>query len=169
MKTSKIISATLLLVVATAAPNALWAAEKPVTEKEKIEALIKNIENLEDATFIRNDSDYNAKVAAKFLRGKWQAREKEIKTAMDFIDKVASVSGTSGKPYVIRFKDAREVKCGDYLTAELKKMEKDKAEKPQDAASPCSERRHRADVQSPRLVTAVALRSVQYGQSNQTL
>lgn len=54
MKTSKIISATLLLVVATAAPNALWAAEKPVTEKEKIEALIKNIENLKDATFIRN-------------------------------------------------------------------------------------------------------------------
>jgi len=88
---------------------------------------------------------------------------------MDFIDKVATVSGTSGKPYVIRFKDSREVKCGDYLTAELKKMEKDKAEKPQDAASPCSERRHRAEVQSPRLVTAVALRSVQYGQSNQTL
>jgi hypothetical protein len=68
-------------------------------------------------------------MAARFLRGKWQAHENEIKTAMDFIDKVASVSGTNGKPYVIRFKeDAHEVKCGDYLKEELKKMEKDKPE-----------------------------------------
>jgi hypothetical protein len=118
----RIISATLLLLVATAAPLDLRAAEKPGTEKEKIEALIKNLENLKDATFIRNNSDYDAKTAARFLRGKWQAHEKEIKTATDFIDKVASVSGTSGKPYVIRFKDTREVKCGEYLKEELKKL-----------------------------------------------
>jgi hypothetical protein len=135
MKTSKIISATLLLLVATAAPNALRAADKPVTEKEKIEALIRKIETLKDATFIRNNNDYDAKVAARFLRGKWQSQGKEIKTAMEFIDKVASVSGTSGQPYVIRFKDAREVKCGDYLKEELKKVEKDKQEKPKDAAA----------------------------------
>src|SRR5206468_8030338 len=80
------------------------AAEKPLTEREKIEALIKNVENLKDATFIRNDSSYDAKMAARFLRGKWQAQEKKIKTAADFIDKAGSVSSTSGKPYVIRFK-----------------------------------------------------------------
>jgi len=134
MKTSKIISGTLLLLVATAASFDLCAAEKPVTEKGKIEALIKNLENLEGATFIRNDSDYDAKTAARFLRGKWQAQEKDIKTAIDFIEKVANVSGTSGKPYVIRFKDSREVKCGEYLKEELKKLEKDKPEKPKDAA-----------------------------------
>jgi hypothetical protein len=130
MKTARIISATLLLLMATAAPLGLRAAEKPVTEKEKIEALIKNLENLQDATFIRNDSDYDAKAAARFLRGKWQAQQKEIKTAMDFIDKVASVSGTSGKPYLIRFKGPREVKCSDYLKEELKKLETEKPEKP---------------------------------------
>jgi hypothetical protein len=54
---------------------------------------------------------------------------------MDFIEKVASVSSTSGKPYVIRFKDSHEVKCGDYLKEELKKLEKDKPEKSQDAAN----------------------------------
>jgi tRNA C32,U32 (ribose-2'-O)-methylase TrmJ len=112
----------------------LRAADKPLTEKGKIEALIKHLENLKDATFIRNDSNYEAKTAARFLRGKWQAQEKEIKTAMDFIEKVASVSSTSGKPYVIRFKNAREVKCGKYLIDELKKLEKDKPEKPKDAA-----------------------------------
>lgn len=142
MKTARIISATLLLLIAMAAPLGLRAAEKPVTEKEKIEALIKNLENLKDATFIRNDSDYDAKTAARFLRSKWQAQQKEVKTAMDFIVKVASVSGTSGKPYVIRFKDSREVKCGDYLKEELKRLEKDKPEKPKDVAEPgCSSER----------------------------
>jgi|SoiMethySBSTD1v2_1073268.scaffolds.fasta_scaffold255987_2 tRNA C32,U32 (ribose-2'-O)-methylase TrmJ len=134
MKTSKFISATLLLLIATAAPLDLRAAEKSMTEKEKIEALIKNLEKLKDATFIRNDRDYDAKTAARFLRGKWRAQEKEIKTAMDFIDKVASVSSTSDKPYVIRIKGAREVKCGEYLKDELKKLEKDKPEKAKAAA-----------------------------------
>jgi hypothetical protein len=134
MKTPRVIPAAMVLLVAVTATLGLRAAEKLATEKEKIEALIKNIENLKDATFIRNDSDYDAKTAAKFLRGKWQAQEKDVKTVVDFIDKVASVSGTSGKPYVIRFKDSREVKCGEYLKEELKKLEKGKPEKPKDAA-----------------------------------
>ena len=134
MKTSALISVTWLLLVATAAPPGLPAAEKPMTEREKIEALIKNLENLKDATFIRNDSDYGAKTAGRFLRGKWQKQEKEIKTAIDFIDKVASVSSTSGKPYVIRFKDSHEVKCGEYLKEELKKLENGKVEKSKAAA-----------------------------------
>ena len=123
-----------LLLLALAAALLVRAAEKPVTEREKIEFLIKHLENLKDATFIRNDSTYDAKVAARFLRGKWEAEAKEIKTAMDFIDKVASVSSTSGKPYVIRFKGASEVKCSEYLKKELKKLEKDKPEKSNEAA-----------------------------------
>ena len=124
MKTSRIISVSVLLLFSMAAGLHLHAAEKPLTEKEKIEALIKHLENLKDATFIRNESNYDAKVAARFLRSKWQAKEKEIKTATDFIQKVGSMSSTSGKPYLIRFKGAREVKCGDYLKEELKKLEK---------------------------------------------
>jgi len=114
-------------------PLNLRSAEKPLAEKDKIQALIKTLEDLKDATFIRNGSDYDAKAAAKFLRGKWQSREKEIKTAADFIDKVATVSSTSGKPYVIRFKGAREVKCGEYLKEELKKLENANPDKPKDA------------------------------------
>jgi len=123
MKISKGITVALLLIVSIAAPLLLRAAETPLTEKEKIEALIKHIEGLKDAKFVRNDSDYDAKTAAKFLRGKWRANEKQIKTATDFIEKAASVSSTSGKPYVIRIKGEKEVKCGEYLKEELKKME----------------------------------------------
>lgn len=91
-------------------------------EKAKIEALISHIQGLENATFIRNGSDYSGANAAKFLRAKWERNDKEVQTAADFIAKVASASGTSGKPYVIRFKDGKETPCGEYLTAQLKKQ-----------------------------------------------
>jgi hypothetical protein len=100
------------------------AAEKPKTEKQKIEALIKHVEELKDAKFVRNDTEYDAKTAARFLRGKWEANEDEIKTAKDFVEKAASVSSTTGKPYLIRFKEGKEVKSGEYLLDELKKLEK---------------------------------------------
>lgn len=91
-------------------------------EKAKIEGLISHVENLKDAKFIRNGSSYDAQSAAKFLRGKWQANEKAIQTADDFIEKAASFSSTTGKPYLIQFGDGREVKCGEYLKEALKKL-----------------------------------------------
>ena len=97
-------------------------AEPAAAEKAKIESLISHLENLKDATFVRNGSDYDAKSAAKFLRGKWQANDKDIKTATDFIAKAATVSSTTGKPYLIRFKDGTQTKCSDYLTARLKEL-----------------------------------------------
>jgi hypothetical protein len=111
----------LLLLLALVIP--LHAQTKALTEKAKIEALIAHIEALKDASFVRNGSDANAKTAAKFLRGKWQANDKDIKTAADFIAKAASVSSTTGKPYLIRFKDGTETRCGDYLSTHLKKLE----------------------------------------------
>ena len=95
----------------------------PNLEKQKIEALIKQVANLKDAKFVRNGSAYNADSAATFLRRKWEANESEVKTARDFIDKVASFSGTSGKPYLIRFKDGGEIKSRDFLLAQLKKLD----------------------------------------------
>ena len=95
----------------------------PNTEKQKIEALIKQVANLKDAKFVRNGSAYNADSAATFLRRKWEANESEVKTARDFIDKVASFSGTSGKPYLIRFKDGGEIKSRDFLLAQLKNLD----------------------------------------------
>lgn len=110
-----------VLLLATSLPSP--AANPALTEKARIESLISQVEGLKDAVFVRNGSDYDAKSAAKFLRGKWQSNDKDIKTATDFIAKAASVSSTTGKPYMIRFKDGKQVKCGEYLTEELKKLE----------------------------------------------
>ncbi len=99
------------------------AASAPAGETQKIEALIQDVRNLKDATFIRNGSSYSSESAAIFLRRKWQANQSAVKTARDFIDKVASFSGTSGKPYLIHFKDGREIHSRDFLLARLKSVE----------------------------------------------
>lgn len=99
------------------------AASAPADETQKIELLIQYVNNLKDATFVRNGSTYNSKSAATFLRRKWQANQSEVRTARDFIDKVAAISGTSGRPYLIRFKDGKEIHSRDFLLARLKTLE----------------------------------------------
>ncbi len=59
----------------------------------------------------------------RFLRGKWDANKADVKTVRDFIDKVATKSGTSGKPYLMRFSDGKEIPSREFLLAELKKLE----------------------------------------------
>lgn len=102
-------------------PGQARAAE-PKTETEKIEQLISHVGSLSNAKFVRNGSEYDAKTAAKFLRGKWDANKAEIKTASDFISKAATKSSTTGKPYLIRLKDGKEVACATYLTEQLKAL-----------------------------------------------
>lgn len=121
MTTRTILLAICLLGFFLASATTL-PAQAAGDEKAKIEALITHVEGLEGASFIRNGKDYSAANAGKFLRAKWQRDDKEVKTATEFIAKVATVSGTTGKPYVIRFKDGKETPCGEYLTAQLKKQ-----------------------------------------------
>jgi hypothetical protein len=99
----------------------LHAAE--MTEQAKIEAMISSIEAMNDAKFVRNGSEYTSKNAAKFLRGKWDANKDEVITARDFIEKIATKSSTTGKPYLIRPKGGAETPCADFLRARLKTIE----------------------------------------------
>jgi hypothetical protein len=117
------ISILSLLIAGLVRPGSATAQSAPEAEKQKIEAMIREVAELKDAQFIRNGSIYGAKIAVLFLRGKWRANDGEIKNAKDFIDKVASASGTSGKPYLIRFSDGREIKSRDFLLAQLTKIE----------------------------------------------
>lgn len=123
MKATPFRLGTILVLSALFPVNFTSAAAGPPSEKAKIEALIRAVEGLKDARFIRNGREYDSSSAAKFLRGKWESQGKEIATARDFIAKAASSSSTSGKPYQIRFKDGKTVNCADFLTTELKRIE----------------------------------------------
>ena len=121
--------ALILTIAATAlalsvGSAALRAADLPPAEEKQIEALIAGIERMTDATFIRNGRPYGAAAAAEFLRRKWRHREADVRSADDFIEKVASFSSTSGQPYRIRFSDGRETACSTFLRAELSNLRK---------------------------------------------
>jgi hypothetical protein len=88
-------------------------------EKKKIEFLISSVENLKDAKFIRNGSEYNGKEAAKHLRMKLQ-NVLAVQTADDFIRLCASKSSVSGKPYMIRLPNGKTIKSEKYFREKLK-------------------------------------------------
>ena len=112
---------SFFLLLGLAIPSFVRAQTLPMDEKQKIEALIKQVAALKDAKFFRNGSSYTANTAVTFLQLKWEANAANVKTANDFIDKIASTSGI-GKPYLIRFNDGREILGRDFLLAELKKL-----------------------------------------------
>jgi hypothetical protein len=114
------------LILFFASLSGLRAQGLPRAEKTKIEALLTHVGGLQGAKFIRNGKDYDAKTAVKFLRGKWEANEKKVRSAADFISVAATRSSTTGKPYLIRLKDAQPTPCADYLNAQLRKLETDK-------------------------------------------
>ena len=102
---------------------ALPAEAEPLSEKQKIEVLISTVENLKNAVFVRNGTEHDAAAAGKHLRDKWAHDRKNIATARDFIVRVGSGSSITGSPYLIRFRDGREVKTGDFFLAELQRLE----------------------------------------------
>ena len=117
----------LLAVACNASPDASPpapppAAEPPsrLTEKERIDALIATVE-ASSVVFIRNGREHDAKKAASHLRRKWSHAKGRIKTAEQFIDKIASRSSMSGKAYQIREEDGTLVNSGDWLRARLEK------------------------------------------------
>ena len=93
-----------------------------LTEKEKIEALISSIEDLKNAKFYRNGALYDATTAAKHLRMKYSKAGNKIKTASDFIEKIASKSSMTGQDYKIVFSDGKVIPARKYFYDKLKTL-----------------------------------------------
>ena len=97
-------------------------AQTTYTEQQKINHLIMYVRTLQDATFIRNSSEYKSGDAADHLKMKLNKAGDKIKTVDDFIDKIASVSSITGEPYKIKFNNGKVFNCELILKIELKKL-----------------------------------------------
>ena len=122
-KVSLIVSILMLIAATIGTRSAVSAGDNQRSEEQKIQALISIVRDLKDATFIRNGKEYDCQAAAHHMQLKWSYAKGQIKTARQFIDKIASASSQSGKPYLIRFKDGQEIKSGDFLSERLDRLE----------------------------------------------
>jgi len=72
------------------------------------------------ATFIRNGSSHTPAEAAEHIKAKFAHYKNDIKTPEDFIRLSASKSILSGKPYLVRLPDGKEMHLDAWLTEALK-------------------------------------------------
>ena len=99
------------------------AAAPPPLEQLRIDKLIRHVEVQKGMKFIRNGTEYSCEEAARFLRGKMDSMGAEVTSARDFIERIASKSSMSGKPYHVRFSDGRLITSAQFLGDELKRLE----------------------------------------------
>jgi hypothetical protein len=114
----------------------MTAEKKNLTELEKIDSLLLTVKS-SGVTFIRNGKEYTAREAYDHLRKKldaaqrsWFAPPKSEWTARMFIEKIASRSSISGKPYRVRFKDGKTAEARVWLTEVLRGIESASAGQP---------------------------------------
>ena len=112
-----------LVGVAVLAGIGAVAAAPPPHEQTRIEKLIHFVEVQKDMKFVRNGTEYSCADAGKFLRGKLESMGKEVTTAREFIERIASKSSMSGQPYQVKFADGRMMPASQFLHEELKRLD----------------------------------------------
>ena len=113
-----VIALALLIGGATLAGT---AHAKPLSEKEKIDALLHVVETRNDLQFIRLGEAHSGTEAARTLRMKLFYAGSRVKTVDDFIDHIASAT-VSGSTYFVRYPDGKQVPSAEFLREELKRI-----------------------------------------------
>lgn len=113
--------ASALMIALTKGPLAY--AEPPVNVQLEVNFLLGVVEG-SGCAFYRNGTEYDSKMAAAHLRGKYRylVAVDQIKTTEDFIEKAATASGISGQPYQVRCGMAVAVTSNQWLRDELKRF-----------------------------------------------
>src|SRR5437660_3425627 len=81
-----------------------------------------------NATFIRNGVSHTPAEAVAHIKAKYEHFKNEIKTPEDFIRLSASKSLLTGKPYLVRTPDGKEMHLDVWLTDALKEYRASKPE-----------------------------------------
>jgi hypothetical protein len=102
---------------------AAWA-DPSATERARIERLLDVLAARKDIRFVRNGKEYTGAQAADFLRGKLQWQIDRVVTVQDFINQIGTRSDSSGNVYLVRVADGRELPSAQFLTQELRRIER---------------------------------------------
>jgi hypothetical protein len=116
-------AAACLLAMMLGGAGAVQAAPSPA-EMARIERLLAMIGTRRDMHLVRNGTVHDTDTAVSFLRGKLKHYGNDIKTAEEFIDRLASRSSTTGQLYWVKLSDGREIPAGDFLRIELARLDK---------------------------------------------
>lgn len=76
-----------------------------------------------DVTFIRNGKAYRPLRAEQHIRTKYEFVKDEINSVDSFIDRVASISWTTDRRYVVRLPDGVEMPADRWLRQRLQQIE----------------------------------------------
>jgi uncharacterized protein DUF5329 len=108
----------------TAWPAAARAADAPgpLTEQQRIAALLAVVDQ-SGATFIREGKEYSAAEGRRHLERKLWFAGSRVETAEDFIDKIASRSSITGRPYLVRLPSGKESETGVWLRQKLAEID----------------------------------------------
>ena len=103
------------------------AADKLKTspQEQEIEFLLTTIGS-SGCLFIRNGSEHEPAEAESHLRMKYRKGRRYISDAEDFINRIASKSSWSGKPYQVKCPGEAAADSGPWLQAELNTFRADK-------------------------------------------
>ena len=115
---------TALLALLLGAVAALAQATPSASEQKLIDALILRVSNMKTMTFMRNGDEHSAADAAKHMKAKFDHFKDEIVTAEDFIDRCASRSEMTGKPYQVKLHNGAVKDAQEFLNAELRTLRK---------------------------------------------
>lgn len=108
----KIVCAVVALLLALPA----WA-KLNAHEEARINAMLNALAQKKDLTFVRNGDAHNCEEAVSHLRLKLGNTRNRIDTAEQFIDKVASSSSITGKPYIVKIPGKSDENAQPYLHA----------------------------------------------------
>ncbi len=95
----------------------LPAISAAAADNPEIDFLIDSIRNSQ-CSFTRNGTVYSPEKAADHLQMKYNKTKKYIKSAEDFIEKLATKSSWSGKPYTMTCNGVKQ-QSGTWLSATL--------------------------------------------------
>lgn len=118
----------LLCIFLICFPSIVMAGEPNAIATKEISHLFECL-NFSTCEFNRNGSWYKPDKAAAHLNRKYEflIRRNLVSSAEDFIERAATESSMSGKPYLVRCGNSRPLTSNSWLKEELAKYRRDQA------------------------------------------